>query len=123
MNFVSFFPPNLLTTIIRYLFLKPQREALFAELQLEEAKVAATPPRAALVSTRTQRSAPSRRGLQMPKREREEILPRRQSTRLKEGFVNEIQRCGNSKWTNTTVTSNIFYFKMKGITLEWTTLK
>ena len=113
----------MLTTIIRYLFLKPQREALFAELQLEEAKVAATPPRAALVSTRTQRSAPSRRGLQMPKREREEILPRRQSTRLKEGFVNEIQRCGNSKWTNTTVTSYIFYFKMKGITLEWTSLK
>ena len=83
--------------------------------------MAATPPRAALVSTRTQRSAPSRRGLQMPKREKEEILPRRQSTRLKEGFVNEIQRCGNSKWTNGNII--YIYFKMKGITLEWTTLK
>ena len=106
MNFVSFFfHPTCSQLSLDTFFLKPQREALFAELQLEEAKVAATPPRAALVSTRTQRSAPSRRGLQMPKREKEEILPRRQSTRLKEGFVNEIQRCGNSKWTNTTVTS------------------
>merc|ERR1719189_1365436 len=74
-----------------------QREALFAELQLEEAKVAATPPRAALVSTRTQRSAPSRRGLQMPKREKEEILPRRQSSRLR--------RASSMKY--------------RGITLEW----
>merc|ERR1719490_290402 len=71
-----------------------QREALFAELEFAEAKAAATPLRAAASSgTRPQRSAPSRRGLQTPKREKEEelLLPRRQSTRLKEG-VYEIQR-------------------------------
>ena len=78
--------------------LKTQREALFAELEFAEAKAAATPLRAAASSgTRTQRSAPSRRGLQTPKREKEEeLLPRRQSSRLKEG-VYEIQRYADSK--------------------------
>ena len=78
--------------------LKTQREALFAELEFADAKAAATPPRTAASSgTRTQRSAPSRRGLQMPKKEKEELLPRRQSSRLKEG-VYEIQRYGHTIW-------------------------
>ena len=78
-------------------FLKTQREALFAELQLSEAKAAATPPRASALPGSQRRSAPSRRGLQTPKREKEEEnLPRRQSSRLKEG-VYEIQRYADSK--------------------------
>ena len=80
-----------LSTYQRF-FLKTQREALFAELELSEAKAAATPPRTSVLPG-TRRSAPSRRGLQTPKREKEEeLLPRRQSRRLKEG-VYEIQRC------------------------------
>merc|ERR1719220_1931328 len=67
-----------------------QREALFAELELAEAKAAVTPLSSTLPG-RTHRSAPSRRGLQTPKREKEELLPRRHSSRLKEG-VNEIRR-------------------------------
>jgi len=67
-----------------------QREALFAELELAEAKAAVTPLSSTLPA-RTHRSAPSRRGLPTPKREKEELLPRRHSSRLKEG-VNEIRR-------------------------------
>jgi len=64
-----------------------QREALFAQLDLDAAKVEASP--------RIQRTlsapAPSRRGLQTEKREKE-VLPRRASTRLAGGSVKEIER-------------------------------
>jgi len=62
-----------------------QREALFAQLNLDSAKVEASPRIARTVS------APSRRGLQTEKREKE-VLPRRASTRLAGGLVNEIER-------------------------------
>jgi len=62
-----------------------QREALFAELNLDAAKVEASPRFERTVS------APSRRGLQSEKREKE-VLPRRASTRLAGGSVKEIER-------------------------------
>jgi len=62
-----------------------QREAMFAELDFEEAKMGVTPE--------IQRSAtgPSKRGLQPVKKEKE-VLPRRQSSRLAGGKVPEIER-------------------------------
>jgi len=62
-----------------------QREALFAQLDLDAAKVEASPRIERTVS------APSRRGLQTAKREKE-VLPRRASTRLAGGAVKEIER-------------------------------
>jgi len=62
-----------------------QREALFAELNLDAAKVEASPRIERTVS------APSRRGLQSEKKEKE-VLPRRASTRLTGGSVTEIER-------------------------------
>merc|ERR1712156_1101989 len=62
-----------------------QREALFAELNLDAAKVEASPRIERTVS------APSRRGLQSEKKEKE-VLPRRASTRLAGGSVKEIER-------------------------------
>merc|ERR1719234_1877116 len=62
-----------------------QREVLFAQLNLDAAKVEASPRIERTVS------APSRRGLQTEKREKE-VLPRRASTRLAGGTVKEIER-------------------------------
>merc|ERR1712156_1213569 len=62
-----------------------QREALFSELNLDAAKVEASPRIERTVS------APSRRGLQSEKKEKE-VLPRRASTRLAGGSVKEIER-------------------------------
>merc|ERR1719278_430037 len=64
-----------------------QREALFAQLDLDAAKVEASPKIQRTLSA----PAPSRRGLQTEKREKE-VLPRRASTRLAGGSVKEIER-------------------------------